>query len=189
LEELDARLHLAPTFRRRLTELPGALHMPYWVDDPDFDLEYHVRHIALPEPGDWRQLCIQVARIHARQLDLRRPPWEITVIEGLDSVAGVPKGAFALLVKLHPWGGGGASWSAVSRPLSPGAPSPRLHPRHDSTMRCHRTASSRPASMIWPISSGSKLACRGRRSTMSRWPTSGVRFVNISVATVSCPTR
>jgi WS/DGAT/MGAT family acyltransferase len=101
LEELDARLHLAPTFRRRLTELPGALHMPYWVDDPDFDLEYHVRHIALPEPGDWRQLCIQVARIHARQLDLRRPPWEITVIEGLDSVAGVPKGAFALLLKLH----------------------------------------------------------------------------------------
>ena len=54
LEEIDARLHLAPTFRRRLTELPGGLHMPYWVDDPDFDLEYHVRHIALPQPGDWR---------------------------------------------------------------------------------------------------------------------------------------
>jgi diacylglycerol O-acyltransferase / wax synthase len=101
LEELDARLHLAPTFRRRLTELPGALHMPYWVDDPGFDLEYHVRHIALPQPGDWRQLCIQVARIHARQLDLRRPPWEITVIEGLNSVPGVPKGAFAILLKLH----------------------------------------------------------------------------------------
>jgi WS/DGAT/MGAT family acyltransferase len=101
LEELDARLHLAPTFRRRLTELPGALHMPYWVDDPDFDLEYHVRHIALPQPGDWRQLCIQVARIHARQIDLRRPPWEITVIEGLNSVRGVPKGAFAILLKLH----------------------------------------------------------------------------------------
>ncbi len=64
LEEIDARLHLAPTFRRRLTELPGGLHMPYWVDDPAFDLEYHVRHIALPQPGDWRQLCIQIARIH-----------------------------------------------------------------------------------------------------------------------------
>jgi diacylglycerol O-acyltransferase / wax synthase len=51
LEEIDARLHLAPTFRRRLTELPGGLHMPYWVDDPNFDLEYHVRHIALPQPG------------------------------------------------------------------------------------------------------------------------------------------
>src|ERR1700737_4660487 len=101
LEEIDARLHLAPTFRRRLTELPGGLHMPYWVDDPDFDLEYHVRHIALPQPGDWRQLCIQIARIHARQIDLRRPPWEITVIEGLNSVPGVPTGAFAISLKLH----------------------------------------------------------------------------------------
>ena len=101
LEEIDARLHLAPTFRRRLTELPGGLHMPYWVDDPNFDLEYHVRHIALPQPGDWRQLCIQIARIHARQIDLRRPPWEMTVIEGLNSVPGVPQGAFAIGLKLH----------------------------------------------------------------------------------------
>lgn len=101
LEELDARLHLAPTFRRRLTELPGGLHMPYWVDDPDFDLEYHVRHIALPQPGDWRQLCIQIARIHGRQIDLRRPPWEMTVIEGLNAVPGVPKGSFAISLKLH----------------------------------------------------------------------------------------
>ena len=101
LGEIDARLHLAPTFRRRLTDLPGSLHMPYWVDDPNFDLEYHVRHIALPQPGDWRQLCIQIARIHGRQLDLRRPPWEMTVIEGLNSVPGVPKGSFAISLKLH----------------------------------------------------------------------------------------
>ena len=101
LEEIESRLHLAPTFRRRLTELPGGLHMPYWVDDPDFDLEYHVRHIALPQPGDWRQLCIQIARIHARQIDLRRPPWEMTVIEGLNSVPGVPPGSFAVGLKLH----------------------------------------------------------------------------------------
>ena len=101
LEELDARLHLADVFRRRLTELPGGLHRPYWVDDPSFDLEYHVRHIGLPQPGDWRQLCIQVARLHARQVDLRRPPWEITVIEGLNSVPGVPKGSFAMVLKLH----------------------------------------------------------------------------------------
>jgi diacylglycerol O-acyltransferase / wax synthase len=101
LEELDARLHLADVFRRRLTELPGGFHRPYWVADPNFDLEYHVRHIGLPQPGDWRQLCIQVARLHARQIDLRRPPWEITVIEGLNSVAGVPKGSFAMALKLH----------------------------------------------------------------------------------------
>ncbi|WP_123024221.1 WS/DGAT/MGAT family O-acyltransferase [Mycolicibacterium stellerae] len=101
LGEIDARLHLAPTFRRRLTDLPGSLHMPYWVDDPNFDLEYHVRHIALPQPGDWRQLCIQIARIHGRQLDLRRPPWEMTVIEGLNSIPGVPEGSFAISIKLH----------------------------------------------------------------------------------------
>jgi WS/DGAT/MGAT family acyltransferase len=101
LEEINARLHLSPTFRRRLTELPGGLHMPYWVDDPDFDLEYHVRHIALPQPGDWRQLCIQIARLHGRQIDLRRPPWEMTVIEGLNAVPGVPKGSFAVSLKLH----------------------------------------------------------------------------------------
>jgi WS/DGAT/MGAT family acyltransferase len=101
LEGVESRLHLAPTFRRRLTDLPGGMHMPYWVDDPNFDLEYHVRHIALPHPGDWRQLCIQIARIHARQIDLRRPPWEMTVIEGLNSVPGVPPGSFAVGVKLH----------------------------------------------------------------------------------------
>jgi diacylglycerol O-acyltransferase / wax synthase len=101
LEELDARLHLAEVFRRRLTELPGGWHRPYWVEDPNFDLEYHVRHIGLPQPGDWRQLCIQVARLHARQVDLRRPPWEITVIEGLNAVPGVPKGSFAMALKLH----------------------------------------------------------------------------------------
>ena len=101
LEALDARLHLADVFRRRLTELPGGLHRPYWVEDPNFDLEYHVRHIGLPQPGDWRQLCIQVARLHARQIDLRRPPWEITVIEGLNAVPGVPKGSFAMALKLH----------------------------------------------------------------------------------------
>ncbi|HET6736438.1 wax ester/triacylglycerol synthase family O-acyltransferase [Mycobacterium sp.] len=101
LQEIDSRLHLAPTFRRRLTDLPGGLHRPYWVDDPNFDLEYHVRHIALPQPGDWRQLCIQIARIHARQIDLRRPPWEMTVIEGLNSIPGVPPGAFAVSLKLH----------------------------------------------------------------------------------------
>jgi diacylglycerol O-acyltransferase / wax synthase len=101
LEELDARMHLAEVFRRRLTELPGGWHRPYWVDDPSFDLEYHVRHIGLPQPGDWRQLCIQIARLHARQVDLRRPPWEITVIEGLNAVPGVPKGSFAMALKLH----------------------------------------------------------------------------------------
>ena len=67
----------------------------------EFDLEYHVRHIALPKPGDWRQFCIQAARLHARPLDLARPLWEMYVIEGLDGVEGVPKGSFGVVIKVH----------------------------------------------------------------------------------------
>ena len=60
-----------------------------------------MRHIALPHPGDWRQLCIQVARLHSRPLDRSKPLWEAYVIEGLHNVAGVPPGSFALYTKLH----------------------------------------------------------------------------------------
>jgi hypothetical protein len=57
-------------FRQKLLRVPLELDYPYWVEDEHFDLEYHVRHIALPKPGDWRQFCIQASRIHARPLDL-----------------------------------------------------------------------------------------------------------------------
>ena len=104
LAQIEGRLNLAPLFRQRLQRLPGAglgLDRPHWVADPQFDLEYHVRHIALPKPGDWRQFCIQVARIHSRALDLERPLWEAYVIEGLDSFLDLPSGSFALLFKTH----------------------------------------------------------------------------------------
>ncbi len=98
---VESRLHLSPIFRQRLRRVPFGLDEPYWVEDENFDLEYHVRHIALPSPGDWRQFCIQASRIHARPLDLNRPLWELYVIEGLGSLLGLPKGSFALLTKLH----------------------------------------------------------------------------------------
>ncbi|MAE93893.1 MAG: wax ester/triacylglycerol synthase family O-acyltransferase [Deltaproteobacteria bacterium] len=101
LANVEKRLHLARCFRQKLVRVPMDLDHPYWIEDPDFDLEFHVRHIALPHPGDWRQLCIQVARIHARHLDLSRPLWEMYVIEGLDNVEGVPAGSFAVLTKIH----------------------------------------------------------------------------------------
>jgi diacylglycerol O-acyltransferase len=93
LAHIESRLGAAPVFRRRLMQVPLGLDRPYWTDDEHFDLEYHVRHIALPKPGDWRQFCIQVSRIHARPLDLNRPLWEIYVIEGLDSFLTCPKAA------------------------------------------------------------------------------------------------
>jgi WS/DGAT/MGAT family acyltransferase len=101
LAHIASRLDQAPIFRQRLQRVPLELDHPYWVEDENFDLEYHVRHIALPKPGDWRQFCIQASRIHARALDLNRPLWEIYVIEGLDSFLDLPEGSFALLVKTH----------------------------------------------------------------------------------------
>ena len=86
---------------RRWCRYRWNLDHPYWVEDRDFDLEFHVRHIVLPQPGDWRQLCILAARLHSRMLDLSRPLWETYVIEGLDNVEGVPPGSFALLQKTH----------------------------------------------------------------------------------------
>ncbi len=101
LAHVERRLHRAPLFRQRLLQVPLGLDHPYWVDDENFDLEYHVRHIALPKPGDWRQFCIQASRIHARALDADRPLWELYVIEGLDSFLDLPVGSFALMLKTH----------------------------------------------------------------------------------------
>jgi WS/DGAT/MGAT family acyltransferase len=101
LRYIEQRLHLARTFREKLVNVPFSLDHPYWIEDKDFDLEFHVRHIRLPAPGDWRQLCIQAARLHARPLDLTKPLWEFTVIEGLDAIPGLPKGCYAILSKVH----------------------------------------------------------------------------------------
>jgi len=101
LQGVADRLPLAPMLRRRLINPPLGLDNPYWVDDPNFDLEFHVREIGLPRPGGWAQLCTQVSRIASRRIDLERPPWELYVIQGLDNIPGVPPGAFALYMKIH----------------------------------------------------------------------------------------
>jgi WS/DGAT/MGAT family acyltransferase len=95
------RLHIAKMMRQRMVRVPFGIDYPYWIEDPNFDLEYHVRHAALPKPGDWRQLCILTARTFARPLDLTRPPWELLIVEGLDNVEGAPKGSYAILSKVH----------------------------------------------------------------------------------------
>jgi diacylglycerol O-acyltransferase / wax synthase len=123
----ESRLQLSKTVRQRLVRVPFDLDYPYWIEDPDFDLEYHVRHVALPKPGDWRQLCIQAARVFARPLDLTRPPWEFTVIEGLDNVPGVAKGSFAIVTKVHHAaidGMSGIDLLEALHSLSPDAPAP-----------------------------------------------------------------
>ena len=101
LRFIEQRLPGARSFRQRLVRVPFDLDHPYWIEDPEFDIEFHVRHIALPKPGDWRQLCIQVARLHARPMDLSKPLWEFTIVEGLDNIDGLPPGCFALVSKVH----------------------------------------------------------------------------------------
>ena len=98
---IKRRLYMAPTMRQRMVKPPFGIDYPHWIEDPNFDLEYHIRHVALPKPGDWRQLCILAARNFARPLDLNRPPWEFLVVEGLDEIDGVPKGSYAILTKVH----------------------------------------------------------------------------------------
>ncbi len=121
---LESRLHLSPIFRRKLVEVPMGVDRPYWVDDPDFDLEYHVRHIALPKPGDWRQLCILVSRLHSQPLSRVRPLWEMYIIEGLDNVEDLPTNCFGLLMKVHHSamdGATGAQFMNVIHDLQPEA--------------------------------------------------------------------
>ncbi|HET6817805.1 MAG TPA: wax ester/triacylglycerol synthase family O-acyltransferase [Mycobacteriales bacterium] len=92
---ISDRLHLLPPLRWRLVEVPLGADYPYWVDDTDFDLDFHVRELALAPPGDERQLAEQVARLHARSLDRARPLWELYVISGLRD------GHVAVYTKIH----------------------------------------------------------------------------------------
>ncbi len=113
------RIHLLPPYRRRLVEVPFGLDHPYWLEDPDFDIEFHVRHIGLPPPGDDRQLAEQVARIVARPLDRSRPLWELYVIEGLQG------GLVAHLTKIHHCAIDGVSGAEILGTLLDVAPEPR----------------------------------------------------------------
>ena len=101
LQHFEERLYLHPVFRHKLVNVPLGLDRPYWVTGGDIDLDFHIRHIALPAPGDWRQLMIQVARLHSRPLDRSQPLWEAYVIEGLDNIPNLPPGAFAVFLKIH----------------------------------------------------------------------------------------
>jgi diacylglycerol O-acyltransferase / wax synthase len=94
-EVVRQRLHLLPMFRWRLVELPLGLDYPYWLEEGDIDLEFHIREAALPAPGDDHQLADLVARLHSRPLDRGHPLWELYVIEGLSD------GRVAVLTKMH----------------------------------------------------------------------------------------
>ena len=125
IENTAARISGLPSLTRHLATVPLNLDHPWWVSDGNFDPEFHIRHIALPSPGDWRQLCIQISRLHARPLDRSRPLWELYVIEGLDALEGYPPGCFAIFTKMHHAAVDGASGmeiTAALHDLTPDAP-------------------------------------------------------------------
>jgi diacylglycerol O-acyltransferase len=92
---LEDRIHLIPPFRRRLVEVPLGLRHPVWIEDPDFDLDYHLRRAALHAPGGNRELADFAAEVMSRPLDRRRPPWEMYIVEGLED------GMVAAITKVH----------------------------------------------------------------------------------------
>jgi diacylglycerol O-acyltransferase / wax synthase len=92
---ISERVHLLPPFTQKLVTIPLGLDHPYWIEDPDFDIDFHVREIGLASPGNDHQLAEQVARIMSRPLDRSRPLWELYVIRGLEG------GRDAMLTKFH----------------------------------------------------------------------------------------
>ena len=122
------RAHAAPVFYQTLGEVPFGMDYPFWLDARQLDIEFHLRHIALPRPGDWRQLCIQVARLQARILDRSRPLWEAYVIEGLDNIDFLPAGSFAIFFKMHHAAVDGASAIEAIHALHDTRPRPGKEP-------------------------------------------------------------
>ncbi len=95
LEQIRRRLHLVPRYRHKLAYTALDSGRPVWVDDPSFNVEYHIRHAALPTPGGWEQLQSLTAWIFSQQLDRSKPLWEMWLIEGLED------DRFALISKTH----------------------------------------------------------------------------------------
>lgn len=119
LDEVNRRLHLVPRFRQKLAFVPFGLERPVWVDDPHFNIEYHVRHTALPAPGDETSLKRLAGRIMSQQLDRSKPLWEIWLV---DRLAG---DRFAMITKTHHClidGVAGADITAVLLDMTPEPP-------------------------------------------------------------------
>src|SRR5262245_31212043 len=95
LAHVDSRLHLVPRFRQKLAFPPVETGRPFWVDDPNFNLAYHVRHSALPSPGSEEQLRNLTGRLFSQSLDRSKPLWELWLVQGLE------RNRFAIINKTH----------------------------------------------------------------------------------------
>jgi WS/DGAT/MGAT family acyltransferase len=172
MDLVRTRLPLVPRYRQRVLEVPGHLANPVWVDDPDFDVSYHVRRSALPRPGTEEQLLELVARVAARPLDHDRPLWEMYLVEGLarDRSAIITKTHSALVDGL-----GGIDIGQVILDATPdGPPSPPV----ESDWRPRRPPGS--VALVWEavedyfarpsaVMETARTAAGDVRATTARW--------------------
>ncbi len=120
LDSVERRLHLVPRFRQKLVDVPGGVGRPVWVDDPHFNLEYHVRHTALPQPGTEQQLKVLAGRLMAQRLDRTKPLWEMWLV---DQLAG---DRFAMIAKTHHCMVDGISGADITAVLLDPTPEPQM---------------------------------------------------------------
>ena len=163
---IQERIHLLPPYRRRLIEVPLGLDHPYWIEDPDFDIDFHVRHIGLPPPGDHRQLSEQVSRIVARPLDRSRPLWELYLIEGLEG------GYVAQLTKIHHCAIDGVSGAELLTTLLDLTPEPRKvdPPRRAWRPDPHPSQLEMLARGVWAVMGTPRKSVRLGRQAMRHLP-------------------
>jgi diacylglycerol O-acyltransferase / wax synthase len=131
-ELVRERLPLLPPFRRRLVEIPFQLHHPLWIEDPDFDLDYHIRRAALPSPGGEAELAEFAGEVISRQLDRSKPLWEMYVVEGLEN------GLIATVTKTHHAAIDGVSGAELTVNLLDLQPEPAPTPEEDPPWRPDR---------------------------------------------------
>lgn len=98
---LESRIHQIPRFRQRLVSIPFSIDYPYWVDDPNFNINLHLKRLSLPKPHSWQELRTMSSSIFSEHLDRSRPLWSIAFVEGIDGIDQVPKGSIALISKVH----------------------------------------------------------------------------------------
>jgi WS/DGAT/MGAT family acyltransferase len=122
VELVEQRIALVPRYRQKVRYIPGNLARPVWIDDPDFDVAYHVRRSALPKPGSDEQLTELVARLMSRPLDHTRPLWEMYLVEGL------ARGRTAVLTKTHQAMVDGISAIDIGQVILDVSPEPRIVP-------------------------------------------------------------
>ncbi len=98
---LLSRIHQFKKLRQRLVYVPMSIDYPYWVDDPNFDIDLHIKHIALPQNGSWKELRQTASQFFSESLDQNKPLWNMTFVEGLNNIPQVPAGSVAIITKIH----------------------------------------------------------------------------------------